>query len=48
MLFGTNDMADVKIVIIDHRGEVVKATTICPSDHMVLFTSPGERHIATD
>src|SRR5207244_6290110 len=48
MLFGTNDMRDLHVILVDHAGQVVEAGAVRALDDVVLLAGPFDGNRAAD
>ena len=48
MLFGTNDVCDLKVVIINNRRQVIETRTIGTLDYVILLSRPIKFDITAD
>ena len=48
MLFGSNDVRNLKIEVVDNAGQMIQAGTIVALDDVILLSGPIELYVATN
>ena len=48
MFLGADDVRDLHVVVVDHRGKMIQAGAVVTLYHVVLFACPGEANLSAD